>query len=357
VSSAADPGQRRGLTSPLVSVVVPCRNEARYIRTCLESITRGNYPRERIEVLVIDGMSDDGTRECVAAYAAEYPSISMLDNPKRITPCALNIGIRAARGEVIVRMDAHVVYPPEYISRVVTALEESGADNVGGVLVTLPGSHTPTARAIAIAMSHPFGVGNSYFRIGVRAPRWVDTIAFFCCRKTLFERIGLFDEELVRNQDGEFNSRLIRRGGRILLLPDVQAYYYARRSLRQVARMYYQYGYFKPLVAKKIKRFMTVRQMVPALFILGLLGTSAVAVWWPAASVSLWGLLGSYAAAVLACAAHAVRKHGVKASLVLVAVFPVLHFSYGFGFLQRIVELHVRFRSRAPDAAELPLSR
>ncbi len=235
---------------PRVSIVMPCRNEAAYIGPCLESVLATDYPLDRVEVLVADGRSDDGTREIVEGWAARHPCVRLLDNPARITPAALNMAIRAATGDVIIRMDAHGVYPRDYVSRLVDALQETGADNVGGVVVTLPADDTPVARGIALAFSHPLGVGNAYFRIGVAGPRWVDTVPFGCFRRELFERVGMFDEEMVRNQDDEFNLRVIGRGGRILLLPDVVSRYYARRSLGAVARMFYQYGYFKPLVAR-----------------------------------------------------------------------------------------------------------
>jgi glycosyltransferase involved in cell wall biosynthesis len=342
---------------PFVSVLVPCRNERRYIASCLDSILATDYPPDRFEVLVVDGRSDDGTRDVVESYTARHRLVRLLDNPKRITPTALNIGIREAAGEIVVRMDAHVFYPPEYIPGLVAALQETGADNVGGVLVTRPADTSPTARAIAVALSHAFGVGNSYFRIGVRARRWVDTIAFFCCRRELFDRIGLFDEELVRHQDGEFNARLIKGGGRILLSPDVASYYYARGTLRQVARMYFQYGYFKPLVARKLGRIMTVRQMIPPLFVVSLLGTGLVAVWLPAAGVLCAGIGGAYATAVLTCSGLAARRHGIRCASVLAVVFPLLHFSYGLGFIRRLLEFVALRRPRARAVAELPLSR
>jgi len=338
-----------------VSVVVPCRNEIRYIAACLDSILGTEYPADRLEVLVVDGRSDDGTREIVAEYASRHPTVRLIDNPKGITPVALNLGIRAARGAVVVRMDVHVLYPPEYIPRLVEALQTSGADNVGAVLVTRAANDKPMPRAIAVALSHPFGVGNSYFRIGVTAPRWVDTIAFFCCRRSLFDRVGMFDEELVRHQDGEFNARLIGQGGRILLLPHVRSYYYARGSLRQVGRMYFQYGYFKPLVARKLGRIMTLRQMVPPLFVATLITAALAGIWLPAAAVLAAGIAGSYATVIAACSIGAARRHGVKCALALAVVFPVLHVSYGVGFLRRLVELVALPRSQR--VAELPLSR
>lgn len=343
---------------PLVTIVVPCRNEERYIVECLDSILACDYPPDRLEVLVVDGMSDDGTRAVLADYAARHPLVRMLDNPRRITPVALNLAIRAARGEVVVRMDAHVVYPRNYVSRLVAALDEFGADNVGAVLRTLPANQTAMGKAIAIGMSHPFGVGTSYFRIGTDQPRWVDTIAFFCIRRSTFDRVGMFDEELIRHQDGEFNARLIKSGGRILLIPDVVSYYYARATLRQVGRMFYQYGYFKPLVAKKLGRFMTVRQLIPPGFVLGLLVTGVAALLWKPALI-LFGLVaGSYAGIVVGSAVQTALKQGPAVGAALAAVLPVIHVSYGVGFWRRVVELLLPSRRTSTErAAELPLSR
>jgi glycosyltransferase involved in cell wall biosynthesis len=350
-------GCKRWADRPIVSVIVPCRNERRYIAQCLDSILSTKYPLDRLEVLVVDGRSDDGTRSIVEGYASRHSVVQLLDNPRRITPTALNIGIRAAAGEIVLRMDAHVFYPADYIPRLVAALEETGADNVGGILLTLPADLRPMSQAIAAGLAHPFGVGNSYFRIGVRAPRWVDTVPFFCCRTELFDRIGMFDEELVRHQDGEMNGRLIKDGRRILLLPDVTSHYYARGSLRQVARMYFQYGYFKPLVARKLGRVMTIRQMIPPLFLLSLFVTGTLGAWVPAAGVVFGGLGGAYAVAVLGYSALAARRIGIRAALALTAVFPVMHFSYGLGFFRRLFEFIAPKQPRTRSVAELPLSR
>ena len=197
----------------------------------------------------------------------------------------MNLGIAAAGGSVIVRMDAHVEYPGRLHLRAGGPLERSGADNVGGVCQTLPAGDSAVAKAVAFGMSHPLGVGNSHFRIGTLEDRWVDTVPFGCYRREVFDRIGLFDEELVRNQDDEFNLRLIRHGGRILLSPRIVCKYFARDSLAKLWRMYYQYGYFKPLVVRKVGGVMTIRQLLPPLFVLSLIVTGLAAPWswlgWP----------------------------------------------------------------------------
>jgi glycosyltransferase involved in cell wall biosynthesis len=319
---------------PFVSIIIPCRNEDRFIGMCLNSILANNYPKDRLEVLVVDGMSEDGTRAIVKGYARRYALIRLLDNPKKITPAALNIGIANAKGEIIMRMDAHNVYPADYISGLVSWLEKTEADNVGGVWVTLPAKETSMAQAIAIGLSHPFGVGNAYFRIGASEPKWVDTVPFGCYRREVFDRIGMFDEDLARNQDDEFNHRLIKHGGRILLVPEVVSYYYARDSLLKLWRMYYQYGYFKPLVARKIGKVMTVRQLVPPLFVLGLFGSAVLACWSWAMRLIFGSIVIVYAAVDIGCSTIIAFKQGFRCGLALCIVFPALHLSYGLGFLK-----------------------
>jgi glycosyltransferase involved in cell wall biosynthesis len=325
---------------PLVSIVIPCRNEEPYIARCLNSVLASDYPRERLEILVADGRSTDGTLPLLVRYAALHPTIVLLDNPRGITPAGLNVAVRAAAGDIVIRMDTHLIYPPDYISRLVAGLQETGADNVGGVIVTVPADDSPTAQAIAVGLSHRFGVGNP--------------VAFGCYRREIFDRIGMFDEELIGNQDDEFNFRLITRGGRALLLPDVLCRYFARRSFRQLAGMFHQYGYFKPLVARKVGRVMTARQLIPAALVGCLSSSAALALWIPAARYLFALVAGSYALLVVLFAAGAGRSHGLRCAAALTLVFPVLHFSYGSGFLRGIRDHLV---ARAPGPGTLQLSR
>jgi hypothetical protein len=208
------------------------------------------------------------------------------------------------------------------------------------VIVTVPADASPTAQAIAVGLSHRFGVGNP--------------VPFGCYRREIFDRIGMFDEELISNQDDEFNFRLITRGGRVLLLPDVLCRYFARRSFRQLARMFYQYGYFKPLVARKVVRVMTARQLIPAALVGCLSSSAALALWIPAARYFFALVAGSYALLVLLFAAGAGRSHGLRCAAALTLVFPVLHFSYGSGFLRGIRDHLV---ARTPQPGTLQLSR
>jgi glycosyltransferase involved in cell wall biosynthesis len=347
-----------GMTEvPRVSVVVPCRNEAGFIAKCLDSILANDYDAGKLEILVVDGASDDRTRDIVAAYAHRDPRIRLLENPRRITPTALNIGIRAALGDVIIRMDAHNSYPTTYVSSLVHWLVASGADNVGGIWITRPSADSPVAEAIAIGLSHPFGVGNSYFRIGATEPRWVDNVPFGCYRRSVFERIGLFDEDLVRNQDDELNLRLIRKGGRILLVPSIHSHYHARGSLAKLARMNFQYGYFKPLVIRKIGAVMTVRQVVPATFVLALVTGLVASLVDRLGMMFLLTLLATYLTASLIAAAGSVRTSGVRAAAALLAVFPVIHVAYGAGFLRGMLDFFLRGLASPVDTSSIPITR
>ncbi len=342
---------------PRVTVIVPCRNEGRWIGPCLQSILGNDYPADCLEVLVVDGMSSDETPQVIEEFTAKDPRLRLIANTRKITPAALNLGIAAATGSVIVRMDAHVEYPGDYLSSLVKLLEQCGADNVGGVCQTLPANDSAVAKAVAFGMSHPLGVGNSHFRIGAAEDRWVDTVPFGCYRREVFDRIGMFDEELVRNQDDELNLRLIKHGGRILLSPRIVCKYFARDSLAKLWRMYYQYGYFKPLVVRKVGGVMTVRQLLPPLFVLGLIVTALAAPWSRLGLIALAAIAGSYLLAVAAIAVKAGGRHGWAMAAALLGVFPALHFSYGLGYLRGVVEFLVLRRKRGDDAWTVPLTR
>jgi glycosyltransferase involved in cell wall biosynthesis len=340
-----------------VSIVIPCRNERQYIGACLDSILASDFPQHRLEVVVADGMSDDGTRDVLRQYVAAHDRITLIDNPKGTTPCGMNLAIRAARGDIVVRMDAHAMYPPDYLRRLIAAQQETGAENVGTLVVTLPADDTPMAAAIATGLSHPLGVGNSHFRIGTTVRRWVNHVPFGCWRRELFDRIGYFDEELERAQDVEFNARLLNHGGRILLLPDLTSRYLARRTLPQLWRMMYQYGYFKPLVARRAGKILTGRQLVPALFVLAVAGSLALAPWWRTAGLALGAVLATYGLLIGAAALRSVRSLGARGALALTAVFPTMHLSYGIGYLQGIRAHFLRSARARRPAARMALSR
>lgn len=255
----------------MISVICPIYNEEKYIGKCIESIMEQDYPKDDMEVLFVDGMSTDRTREIIVSYLPSCSYLYVLDNPQRIVPYAMNIGIKAAKGDVIIRLDAHAFYPKNYFSELVYQLEKLKADNVGAVCRTLPANDTPKCRAIAAALSSSFGMGNSYFRIGANKIMQVDTVPFGCYRKDVFDRIGLYDTDLVRNQDDELNARLVKHGGKIYLLPNLVVDYFARDAIKKTGKMFYQYGLYKPLVNKKLGSPATLRQFFPVAFVLGII--------------------------------------------------------------------------------------
>ena len=321
----------------MLSVICPIYNEESRIEECILSILAQDYPKEQLEVLFVDGQSSDSTCEIIDKYMQEYPFFRLLDNPKRIAPSALNIGIRASSGDIMIRLDAHAKYPANYFSLLVSKLVESGADNVGGVCRTLPAKDTSVCRAIAQAMSSPFGMGNSYFRIGSAREMWVDTVPFGCFRREIFDKIGLFDEELVRNQDDEFNGRIIKNGGRILLLPQVVIDYFARDSLTKTAKMFFQYGLFKPLVNNKLQKPTTLRQFIPPLFFAGLIAGGLLSVF---SKTIMWLFVSVLVVYVLCGFVFGRNREHVWPDILWMPItFAAIHLSYGCGYWAGILKM------------------
>ncbi len=323
----------------MLSVICPIYNEESRIEACILSILAQDYPKEDMEVLFVDGQSSDRTREIIAKYMQDYAFIRLLDNPKRIAPSALNIGIRASSGDIIMRLDAHAKYPDNYFSLLVNKLKQTGADNVGGVCRTLPAKDTAICRAIAHAMSSPFGMGNSHFRIGANHEMWVDTVPFGCFRRELFDKVGLFDEELVRNQDDEFNGRIVKNGGKILLLPQVVIDYFARDTISKTAKMFYQYGLFKPLVNKKLHKPTTLRQFFPPLFLAGLVAGGLLSLF---SQTLMWIYVSVIVLYILCCFVFGRNGERVWPDILwMPIIFATIHLSYGCGYWQGLWNLLV----------------
>jgi len=344
----------QGTSPPRVSVIVPVRNEERYIEKCLRSVLEGTHPTYRLEVFVVDGCSDDLTVGKVEdLIERERWPITILRNDAKMIPHALNLAIKRCTGDYICRIDAHASYPPEYIETLVRHMESrADVDNVGCAINTTPSNSTVSAQAIALAMSHPFGVGDARFRTGVKEEKLVDTVPFGFFRRTAFEKYGLFDEEMLRHEDGEMNHRIIRSGGRVLIVPDVTVTYYARPSFAALARMYHQYGYFKPLAQAKLRRPVSYRQFAPV----ALIGTLAVLFGCAAILRSLPALIAAllviaaYGLAAVISALHLVTTRGERLKLVpaIVAAFATMHFSWGLGYFRGLVSF-VLLRKRLKD--------
>lgn len=335
----------------MISVICPIYNEEKYIALFLDSLLLQDYPKDDLEILLVDGMSKDKTREIIAEYSAKHPYLRLVNNPQKTVPYAMNTGIKNAKGDIIIRLDAHAEYPSNYFSILVEKLRElDGAENVGGVCITLPCNDTTAAVAIAECLSNKFGMGNSYFRVGAKEVMSVDTVPFGCFRKTLFDKIGLYDTDMIRNQDDELNGRIIKNGGKIYLLPDVEIKYFARDKISKVRKMFYQYGLYKPLGNKKLGAPATIRQFFPLLFVLGLvLGLILCIIFpilWPiyAAILLLHLLIGVYEGLKSA------KRTGCKGCILIMPyIFMNMHISYGIGYLHGLLKImaHKDFNVKA----------
>jgi len=316
-------------------VIIPTRNERATIGKCLDSVLNNSYPLDKIEIIVVDGMSSDGTREIVKRYMARYSIVKLLDNPRLITPVALNIGVKAARGDVILILGAHSYIDKDFLSQSIKALSEHPeADCVGGVEYSV--GENLVSRTIALVFSSPFGVGGARYRIG-GYEGYVDTVALSVYRKEVFERVGFFNERLIRNQDIEFNSRLRKQGGKIYLTPAIKAYYYTPSSLLAFWRKNFSNGLWNIYTTKVAPGSLSLRHFVPLSFVLSLLASGGLAFFTHIGKILLGLIVGSYLlGALLASISIGIRK-GLKFIFILPLVFFTLHFSYGLGSLWGIL--------------------
>lgn len=322
---------------PTVRVVIPCRNEVKYIERCLVSLVNADRTGLAVEVWVCDGLSDDGTPAIIDRISAVHPWIMRVDNTARTTPHAMNIGLRPPGYEVGIILGAHAEVDNAFLQENIRLLAhhpEVGC--VGGVIENV--YDDDTSRRIGAAMGHPFGVGNAHFRTGAKDGE-VDTVAFGAYRREVFDRIGFFDERLVRNQDDEFNYRVVRSGWKIRLSHKIRSRYYVRASFARLFRQYRQYGYWKVYVNRIHGSITTVRQLIPAVFVAYLLiGGLAAVIWSPLAGLYLVGILLYLLVAKISAMRAATRLSDVAG---IVWAFLILHVSYGWGYLHGIWDLLV----------------
>lgn len=317
------------MSPPDISIIVPIRNESAFIARCLTSLQNQTLARERFEILVVDGRSSDNTRELVTQFMATDKQIQLLDNPGQTAPYAMNIGLAAARGQVIVRVDGHCELDSDYLVLALEILEQTGAGCVGGPLRNI--GETYWARAIALGMSSPFGVGNALFRYAEQASE-VDTLAFGAYKREVFETVGAFNQELTRNQDDEYNYRVREAGFKIWLDPRLHSRYYTRGSLKSLWKQYYQYGFWKIRVLELHPGSLQLRHLIPALFWLGLIiGVLAALFFSPWGSLLLLSVILPYLLGDLLFAWRQSQQQRQYFSALLL-VFPTLHLSYGAGF-------------------------
>lgn len=320
-----------------ITIIIPAYNEEKYIANCLQSVYNQDYPKDKMEVIVVDGNSTDKTAEIVRR---KFSEVILLENPDKIVPISMNMGIKKAKGDYIVRLDAHAEYPTNYISDLIKYAKKYNTDNIGGNWITETKAKTLKSWAIKKALSHKFGVGNSAFRIGATKPQIVDTVPFGCFKRDVFDQFGLYDERLERNQDIEFNKRIKRGGGKILLVPEITCTYFARDTFSGLFNNNYKNGYWNILTVYYTKNFssLSTRHFVPLVFVLSLILPFLLALininffWLSVLSSSIYLL-----ALLWVCFAITWRKPW--RIIYLLPSFFLLHISYGIGSLAGIIKI------------------
>ena len=334
-----------------VSIIMPVRNEAAYIVPCLQAVLVQNYPVDAFEVIIADGMSDDGTRDKVYELAGRDLRVRLIDNPQRFVSPGLNAALHAARGDILIRMDAHTEYEPDYVRQCVEVLRGTGAASVGGAWRATGRSYWQ--KAIALAFQSPFSSGGA----GSHALDYegeVDAVYLGCWRKATLEQIGGFDEELVRNQDDELSLRLVRAGAKLWQSPRIRSWYYPRASPRALFNQYAQYGYWKVRVIQKHKRPASIRHLVPAGFVASLMMLIVLSYFSHAARWLLAGLVSLYIMADLGASLLTCRTPATFRYLpVMPLIFAVYHFGYGYGFLRGLVDFSLRSKGGSNTFSQL----
>ena len=323
-----------------ISIIIPCRNEEKFINKCLDSILNQDYPKEKLEVLVVDGMSADKTREIVQDYSQKFPFIKLLDNPDEVTPKGMNIGVKNSKGEIIVLpVNAHSVLDRDFLKWNVYYLKKiKNTDAVGGKLQAISDSGDLFAKAITFITDSIFGAGGIRYRQREREGFVKDTLPYCAYRREVFKKFGYIDEELLRGQDAEFNLRLVKRGGNIYFAPKVKSYLYTRSSLSKLWRQQFQYGYFKVKIAQKLGIGLVLRQHIPALFVSSLILSGILGIFFLPFFYLLLAILLAYLLLNIIFSLEVTFKKGLHYFFPSIISFLVLHFSYGLGFLKGIFD-------------------
>jgi len=316
--------------TPFVSIVMAVLNESKMINMVLESLVTQNYPFDKYEILIADGLSEDNTRKIIQAYQSKNPNIHLFDNQKRIVSTGLNILISKAKGDLIIRTDGHTILDSDYIYSCVKESIRTKADNVGGLMNAIGVKYFE--KAVALALNSPFGVGGSKFHFSEKED-WVDTVYMGAWPKSVFTRYGLFDEELVRDQDDEFNYRLRSKGGKIFLSQIIKSSYYVRSSIPSLWRQFYGYGLYKVRVFQKHPRQMSLRQFIPPLFVLSIGLAFLLTLIFPWGWFFLVELLIVYLLANFFASYLTAQGKIFKVFYLLPPTFATMHISYGLGFL------------------------
>jgi succinoglycan biosynthesis protein ExoA len=324
---------------PKVSIIVPCYNEEATIRQLLDSILTQTYPREQMEVVIADGLSTDSSRKVIETFQQEHSglSVKVVENTLHTIPSGLNLAIKSARGEIIVRLDAHSAPIPEYVARCVDVLESGKGANVGGVWEIKPGARTWIAESISAAAAHPMGVGDAMYRLNAKAGA-VDTVPFGSFHRSLIEKIGGFDEALLTNEDYEFNTRVRQSGGVVWLEPSIRSVYFARSTYGALARQYWRYGFWKWRMLARYPSTLRWRQALPPLFVAVLIGLGVLSAWLVLARIFIAVQITLYLVALIfAGFTLAVKKQKFTLIFGLPIAIVTMHMSWGSGFLWSMV--------------------
>ncbi len=322
-----------------VSVIVPCYNEGNTIHLLLDALLAQSYPGTQMEVVIADAISQDNTRASIQRFIQTHPELKVrvVDNPARTIPAGVNAAAEAALGKYLVRMDAHSIPDREYIATSIRLLKEGVADNVGGVWEICPGEDTCIAKAIAAAAAHPLGAGDALYRIAKKAA-YVETVPFGAFSKNTFEKAGRFDENLLSNEDYEFNTRIHLQGGKVWLDPAIHSRYFARKNLRQLAKQYWRYGFWKYKMLKRYPDSLRWRQAIPPIFTFGVLFFALLSIFFGFARIILAFGFGVYFAVLLIFSGIESIKRKNICYLEMVFALMSMHFSWGGGFLYSILE-------------------
>jgi glycosyltransferase involved in cell wall biosynthesis len=327
---------------PFLSLILPCRNEELFISQCLESIISNKYPSDRMEILAIDGLSTDNTKLTLERFSKEFSFIHILTNDKKTFPTAVNLGIEASRGEIIIVLGAHAKYESDYLKKCVTYIYEYEADNVGGVIQTKPVINNIMGRLISAVLSSPFGVGNSKFRTGSDIVMEADTVFGGCYRKEVFLKFGKFNELLISSSDFEFNRRIQKGGAKILLFPDIHVTYFTRSTMTSFLENNIRNGFWAIYPIAVSDHFpVGIRHLVPLFFTLFLISAAFGSIFWVFPAYSLIGVLILYLLTSLVYSFKKNREVG-HFFIILPIMFFCLHFTYGIGSIYGFIRYLMR---------------
>lgn len=318
---------------PMVSIILPVRNEEKYLRRCLDSIQAQTYDHSRIELLIVDGLSDDATLEIAEEFQEESDiNVRILENKAGNTPCGMNMGYRNARGDMLVAFNGHASMPPNFIEKDVEKLEETTADAVGGLVLSTCLENKTIPKAIGYALNSPFGLGGVAARTGTKAG-YIDNPSFGCYRRELFDKYGYIDERLTRNQDYEYNQRITAHGAKIYFSPEIKSYYYNRPTYRSLWREYFNAAKWRTFMIGRFVRAVMLRHLAPPAFVMGVIALAILSFFTNWAIYPLIGLLGLYNLIAIGYTLDIGIKRGIKYIPAAFLSYYVIHIAYGLGFI------------------------